>query len=299
MLSLETVLTIVSLPLGILISLTYDKIKTFSRHIDSQHFQKLFFKYFYKVLRKKNRASGGLLKAFKKSVKANSQRFLEIFAENIEDFHAFLLPGGQDEFHSRLAEDLVSEFSLTEQHRVLTVILVAECLEGYRKSFIGTLNQKQFMELLLLFQDVNSRIIRRELKDQGRHIIAEMKRLLKKEEKAAKKEIGTAAAIEGKQIKVLAMTASPKGSDSLLYEMEQDTLLEVFGRFERRRVFLDMPDPVKSTLEEIREHLLEGNLREVRGRELADLLISLKKEQEIDVKLVILSACHSARRELH
>jgi len=36
-------------------------------------------------------------------------------------------------------------------------------------------------------------------------------------------------------------------------------LLEVFKDFDRELVFLDMPDPVKSTLTEIREHLEDGH----------------------------------------
>jgi hypothetical protein len=54
MLPVEIVLTLVGLPLGILSSLTYDKIKTFSRHIDSQPFRELFFDSFYKVLQRRD-----------------------------------------------------------------------------------------------------------------------------------------------------------------------------------------------------------------------------------------------------
>ncbi len=120
------------------------------------------------------------------------------------------------------------------------------------------------------------------------------------------------------QIKILSITASPEGENYILYEQEQDTLLEVFKDFDRELVFLDMPDPVKSTLTEIREHLEDGqhdilhitahggidekgagvlsfedhqgNLEPITGEELIKVLNPTPK-------IVILSACHSARRE--
>lgn len=103
----------------------------------------------------------------KQSVRANSQRFLEIVAENIEDFHAFLLPAGQDEYHRPLAGDLVSEFSLTEQYRELTVILMAECLKEHQDTFLDKLTQKKPMQSLPLFQDAKTKIIRRDLQNIG------------------------------------------------------------------------------------------------------------------------------------
>jgi tetratricopeptide (TPR) repeat protein len=123
---------------------------------------------------------------------------------------------------------------------------------------------------------------------------------------------------ETPQIKILSITASPEGENYILYEQEQDTLLDAFKNFDREQVFLDMPDPVKSTLVEIKEHLEDGkhdilnitahggingkgegvlsledhqgNLDEVTGKELLEFL-------KLTPKIVILSACHSARKE--
>jgi len=60
---------------------------------------------------------------------------------------------------------------------------------------------------------------------------------------------------ETPQIKILPITASPNDVEDIYYEREQDTLLEAFKDFDREQVFLDMPDPVKSTLVEIKERL--------------------------------------------
>ncbi|MCP5052645.1 MAG: CHAT domain-containing protein, partial [bacterium] len=124
--------------------------------------------------------------------------------------------------------------------------------------------------------------------------------------------------IKAKQIKILSITASPEGENYILYEREQDTLLEVFKLFDRERVFLDMPDPVKSTLTEIREHLEDGHhdilhitahgginekgegvlsLEDHRGKLEQVTGEALLKELNPIPKIVILSACDWAEQE--
>ncbi len=121
-----------------------------------------------------------------------------------------------------------------------------------------------------------------------------------------------------KQIKILSITASPDDVDDIYYEREQDIMLDVFKSFDREEVFLDMPDPVKDTLTEIAEHLKDGKhdilhitahgsidkkgtgvlcledqwgkSQEVTGEKLLKYLVPLPR-------IVILSACHSARQE--
>lgn len=124
-----------------------------------------------------------------------------------------------------------------------------------------------------------------------------------------------------KQIKILAITASPEWTDDIPYEKEQETLLDAFNSFDRDAVFLDMPDPVKSTLGEIKDRLKTGrhdvlhitahaykdkkgrvmlafedeygSLEEVPGKKLARAILPSAP------RLVILSCSHSPRDELH
>ena len=313
-----------------LVSFTYDKLKKLAEGLKEEPLKDLFIRAFEESLDHQDRLSGDFLKELKAAVERNPDRLVKIFEAGTGNFHDFLAASTGGEFQKKTAQLIMAEFlpgPLEIEHPGLLEILVRESLSAYQRSFIETMSDREALQTIL-YQTLNlSQILAtkediKEIKDLFQGLFRE-KEQVEKAERVQEKE----AEIEGKQIKVLAMTASPKESDPLLYELEQDTLLEVFGRFERRRVFLDMPDPVKSTLEEIREHLLEGkhdilqitahggldeeghgllsfedeegNLQKVKGRELADLLISLKKEQEIDVKLVILSACHSARRELH
>jgi hypothetical protein len=67
--------------------------------------------------------------------------------------------------------------------------------------------------------------------------------------------------LKKKQIKILSITASPDDVGDIFYEQEQDTLLNAFQSFDRGDrddVYFDMPDPVKSTLDEIKERLEDG-----------------------------------------
>jgi tetratricopeptide (TPR) repeat protein len=124
--------------------------------------------------------------------------------------------------------------------------------------------------------------------------------------------------VKQKQIKILSITASPQGEDSINYENEQDIMLEAFKSFDREEVFLDMPDPVQSTLTEIARHLEDGkhDILHITAHggmnEKGEGLLSLEDQwgnlQEVTGELllrslvpppgiVILSACHSARQE--
>ena len=124
-----------------------------------------------------------------------------------------------------------------------------------------------------------------------------------------------------KQIKILAVTASPEFTTDIDYEKEQETLLDAFQSFDQEAVFLDMPDPVKSTLTEIKERLKAGrhdvlyitahayldkkgkgilsfedeygSLEEVPGKKLARAIMPFAPS------LVILSCSHYAGMEFH
>ena len=127
------------------------------------------------------------------------------------------------------------------------------------------------------------------------------------------------------QIKILSVTASPPDSD-IFYEKEQQVMLDSLGDFAQADLFLDIPDMVNSTLYDMADYLKNGkhdilqitahgtldnagktfllfeqltedNIVEqkyVSGEELAQELKKLKTEG-VDLKLVILSSCHSAK----
>ncbi len=127
------------------------------------------------------------------------------------------------------------------------------------------------------------------------------------------------------QVKILAITASPENSP-IFYEKEQDVLIDSVGKFDKDKLFLDIPDPVDSTLAEIKKYLetgrhdilqitahgtinedgegillfenARGNEVHVTGRELAET-IKKKNAEDEGPRVIILSSCHSARPEEH
>jgi tetratricopeptide (TPR) repeat protein len=124
-----------------------------------------------------------------------------------------------------------------------------------------------------------------------------------------------------KQIKILAVTASPEGSKDIRYEKEQETLLDAFCTFETTELYLDMPDPVGSTLAEVKSRLRAGKhdvlliaahvSLDGRGRG----VLAFEDEQGMPVEVpakkfagevsaaapvvVVLTCSHSAARQLH
>jgi tetratricopeptide (TPR) repeat protein len=121
------------------------------------------------------------------------------------------------------------------------------------------------------------------------------------------------------QVKILAITASPKGSP-IFYEKEQDVLLESIGQFDKEKLFLDIPDPVNATLDEIKKYLKTGKhdilqitahgtinnngegalvFEDAKGGDVKVTGAELAKQfgKESTTKIVILSSCHSARPE--
>lgn len=120
-----------------------------------------------------------------------------------------------------------------------------------------------------------------------------------------------------KQVKVLSITSSP--DSSVMYEMEQSVLLEAFSGFGGEDLVLDMPDPVSSTMIELDKYLgeysydiliisahgskdgkllfedEEGDDVRVTGREIAEKVQKLSPLHRPSI--IILSACHSARKD--
>ena len=123
------------------------------------------------------------------------------------------------------------------------------------------------------------------------------------------------------QIKILSIMASPETDENenlyIDYEDEQDMMLDTFRRFDIDRVFPDMPDPVESTLDEIKKYLEDGAhhilhitahggtdekgdgilyLEDHRGKAKPVTGAQLAAVLEPPPKIVILSACRSAQR---
>jgi len=311
-------LTLLGFPISLLANLTYERVKQFSEKIEPYPFQDLFIKTFYKSLDRHGKSYGEGVKKLKKSIKQEETKFMEIFNSKTKNYNSFLSAMQEQTFQVEVASDIVEQFNVEENFKAVMVSIVRDCLTGYQEIFIKTISEKEGIRLILLLQGLNLDVILKSIEGLKESIKSELKQKIEKEAVEGKVIIEPKTVKKQKQIKILSITASPEGENYILYEQEQDTLLEVFKDFDRELVFLDMPDPVKSTLTEIREHLEDGqhdilhitahggidetgagvlsfedhqgNLVPVTGEELIKVLSPTPK-------IVILSACHSARQE--
>lgn len=316
MLGLDILFTVLGFPIGVAANLQYDKLKHFAEKINEIPLQSLFIKAFYKSLNHHGKSHGEVVKNLKKAIKDWEPLFIEIFNLEAKTFNGFISKLKSGKFLETVARNIVNQFEVEDNFKEVMVIIVRDCLKNYQSVFLKAMTEKQGIQLILLLQGQNLDIILNAIKELGKTLVSEFKKTVEKEAETGKDTIEPKK--KQKQIKILSITASPEGVDSINYEMEQDIMLEAFRSFDREELFLDMPDPVKSTLTEIAEHLKDGkhdilhitahgginkkgegvlsledhwgNLHEVTG----ELLLRTLAPPPL---IVILSACYSARQE--
>jgi len=332
---------LLNFPLGIAANLGAEALLKLQKGIKWKDLENLFINSFLDALKKEDKKYKGGLKEFRGKIKKNKKKILELFTieSAIEKTGLFFTEIKEEEYRQKVAERIIKEFSPGDNFQVVFVSIVKQCLENYEKSFLDRMKQEEGIKLIFkdqlhqtaalatittltkqLLSEKASKENLRAYHEELKYLILNLIQIVS-EDKAKARVPGPVEKVvekKQKQIKILSITASPEGENYILYEQEQDTLLEVFKDFDRERVFLDMPDPIKSTLTEIREHLEDGrhdilhitahggigaagagvlsledhqgNLEQVTGEELLKVLNPTPK-------IVILSACHSARPE--
>ncbi|UCH93360.1 MAG: CHAT domain-containing protein, partial [Candidatus Aminicenantes bacterium] len=310
----EILLIALGLPFDVLKGLTLNKITAFIEKIKTDPLQRLFINAFYSSLDLQAKKYGQEVKKLRKSIQKDEEKFIEIFSLEAENYTTFISELKAEKFQEAVAMEIVDQFDVEENFKDVMVLIVRDCLKNYQSIFIKTMTEKHAMQLIVLLQGQNLDIILKAIEALGETLLSGFRKVIDKEAESDK----TIIKPKKKQIKILSMTASPEDVDDIYYEKEQDAMLEAFKSFDREEVFLDMPDPVKSTLIEIKDHLengkhdilhitahgginkkgegilsLEdqwGKLDEVTGRKLLKFLVPAPR-------VVILSACHSARKE--
>jgi tetratricopeptide (TPR) repeat protein len=333
---------LLSFPIGIAANLGAEVLLKLQKGIKWKDLENLFINSFLDALKKEDKKYKGGLKDFRGKIKKNKKKILELFTTDvtIENTGLFFTEIKEEKYRQKVAERIIKEFSPGDNFRVVFVAIVKQCLENYEKAFLDKMNQEEGIKLIfkeqlhqtselttittLVKQLLSEKTSKEDLKayhEELKDLMLELIRIFSDDNAKTlvpKKPVKKLVKKKQKQIKILSITASPEGENYILYEQEQDTLLEVFKDFDRELVFLDMPDPVKSTLTEIREHLEDGyhdilhltahgginekgtgvlsledhqgNREPVTGEELIKVLNPTPK-------IVILSACHSARQE--
>lgn len=244
---------------SLLSNIVYEKIQKFSRKIKKISLNNLFVDAFFESLDRHGKGCGETVKKLKASIKKEKEDFINLFITNELDYIGFTSALQNKTFHKIAAEKIVRQFQVEENFKEVMVLIISDCLAHYRENFIEAMNKRMPEQLGILLHDVNFKILHQELKVQGDKIISEIKKIAEMKgereiEKKAKKEEKK----KGKQIKILSITASPDDAADIFYEQEQDTMLNSFQDFDRDDVYLDMPDPVKSTMDEIKERLEDG-----------------------------------------
>ena len=256
MLGLDILFTALGFPIGVLANLEYDKLRHFAEEIEGIPLQSLFIKAFYKSLSHYGKSYGEVVKNLKKAIKDGEPLFIQIFNLEAENFNGFISKLKSGQFQETVARNIVNRFEVEDNFKEVMVLIVRDCLKNYQSVFLKTMTEKQGIQLILLLQGHNLDITLNAIEELGKTLVSEFKKIVEKEAETGKDTIEPKK--KQKQIKILSITASPEGVDSINYEMEQDIMLEAFRSFEQEEVFLDMPDPVKSTLTEIADHLNDG-----------------------------------------
>ncbi len=213
----------------------------------------LFVEVFFEALDSQGKDCSQEVKKLKKAIKDNKDEFIGMFSLDGKDYSSLISAMQEKDFHEKVAQEMVVRFKVEENFRENMVLIVRGALLNYQDVFLGTISVKQALQLILLLQGQKLDKILQSLNELEKTAAAPVKKAI---EQAAAPDGETIAPKWDKQIKILSITASP--GDDLRYEREQDTMLDAFRDFDRERVFLDMPDPVKDTLTGIEEHLQDG-----------------------------------------
>ena len=248
-------LSLLGMPMRLLPELPYHQAREFSERIDFRPFQDLFINTFFKSLDRHGKPFNNEVTKLKKSITRKKKEFVKTFSSRVTDYISFVSALGEETFPEGIAQEIIKQFQVQELQNVMPLI-VSDCLKEYRGEFLKNMIEKHSLQLKLLFKGQIPGILSDVLKDYEEDLISELKRIVGNESPNGKGD--SESKRRGKQVKILSITASPEDAVLIDYESEQDLMLEAFREFERDEVFLDMPDPVNSTLAEIESHLEDG-----------------------------------------
>ncbi len=327
---IDLLLMLLGIPVSWVGDATLDKLKSLKPPPGGTPLLALFLKSFHKSLDQHGRSTykAGVAK-LKKSIKDNPDAFIQCFT-GLSGPEIITQLKNQT-FQKKLTAQILETFPLEEEEEHFTPvmeIIIQDSLKNWRMVFLSQMPEKLGIQLNFMLQELSLEAIRdgldelkelKELKDQLSTIIQYIQ---KEEQKTKKKKTASREKTQKRQVKVLSLTAAPTGIDGINYEKEQDILLDAFGGFDHEDLHLDMPDPAGSTLDELTLYLGDGrhdilhitahggidhqgrtvlHLEDSRGKdaptgakELLDAFPPYRKP-----KIIILSACHSARPEPH
>ena len=230
--AIDWITLFLSIPFSIAANLNTDKVRKLFGIIKNNTPRTLFMDTFYAELDEK-KEYGPWVNKLKKAIQQDEPAFLLCFAFPEAGYADYIDELQSGDFYSLRAKQIVDHFAIPDDDKNIAHIVLTMCLENWLDQFRPKVINTLMPTYPALFNELTG------------HSATQLA-TWKQPPLKTKKE---------RQIKILAITASPENGADLLYEREQDILLDMFAGFDHQEVFLDMPDPVKSSLTEIQENL--------------------------------------------
>lgn len=249
-------LNILGLPLEWLNDLSFERIREFSEKVEDMPLQRLFLKSYYNSMKRYRRVCMDLVPGLERAVINDEGKFLALFSRgesSYEQLVAKLLAPG---FNQELSGEIVRVFGLEGNYCNDLVSIVNDSMVGYRSEYLREMTGQKGVQLLILLQGMNlPRVLESLTQLVGSSAAGAFRLVVEKEGEDGK---NTTVIRKRKQVKILALTASPGENSDGYYELAQDMLLDGFTGFNREVLYLDLPDPVKGTLSVIKEYMGNG-----------------------------------------
>jgi len=180
-------LTLLGYPLSIFASFTYEQMRKISKKIDVNPLKDLFLKAFFTSLKYHNKYhddySKKVVGKLRKAVKKNEDKLLTIFSEHSDNFDKFLSLVKSREFQKKVAEEIISEYSLNiGNYPRLMESIITDCLNYYLYAFFNQMNEKEGIQAILieclkfdtvldLLKQIDSRVVTKNDFDELRRIV--------------------------------------------------------------------------------------------------------------------------------
>jgi len=252
---------VLGLPTRLLSSLKYHDLEEFSKKIRGESLHQLFLSCFLHALDR--RQSESYTKSLKPALERRRGEFFFEFVNICQDYDQFsgIIQAGK--LHTAAADKIAFLFDVDPSFKESLTKVSLESLWLYRFNFLNSMREKEEKHLIRLLAGLRQEMVMQAVEEFGPKTVEQYRQWISRviPARAGQSTVTVGPPrVPGKeksQIKILALTPAPGNQQQ--YNMEQQRLKEAFKNTDPQTLLLDMPNPVKGTLETIREHLDTGN----------------------------------------
>ncbi len=168
------VMLLLAIPVNLVATLTYALLRDLSRSIDTEPLKDLFVSSFFQAVKSHNKhydeTSKKLMIPVKRAIRQDKDRLLSAFSRLYTDFNEFLLLVNKEEFNTRAAREIMSEFSLESVvDRELLEEVIADCLRFYRAAFFRRMTEED-RSIAILIQSLRTSDLQKEIRSEILHV---------------------------------------------------------------------------------------------------------------------------------